>query len=164
MSLILYEIADQYQFLLKDLYDEETGVVNEATFAKLNEITDSIEDKAINITKLFKEMEAKADAIERERQAMQKRERSLKNQIQSLKNYLSHNMQRCNINKIECPQFVISLHKNPSKLDITDERLIPSKYEITTLSLDEAKIKEDLKNGIEIPGAQLVNGSSIRIR
>jgi hypothetical protein len=164
MSMRLYEIADQYQFLLNDLYDLETGVVNETALARLNELSDSMEDKAINITRLFKELEAAAEAIEKERQAMQKREKALKNQIASLKDYLSSNMERCEIKKIECPQFVISLQKNPVKLDITDESLIPPTYEIMTLSLNEAKIKEDLKNGVVIPGARLVQGSSIRIR
>jgi Siphovirus Gp157 len=160
----LYEIADRYQFLLNDLYDYETGVVNETTLAKLNELTDSMETKAINITMLFKELEASAEAIEKERQAMQKREKALKNQIQSLKDYLRSNMERCEIKKIECPQFVIGLQKNPVKLEIFDENLIPPEYEVMTLSIDEAKIREELKNGVVIPGARLVQGSSIRIR
>lgn len=160
----LYEIADQYQFLMNDLYDYETGVVNEETLAKLNELTDSMEDKAINITRLFKELEASADAIEKERQNMQKREKALKNQISSLKEYLRSNMERCDIKKIECPQFSISLQKNPVKLDITNADEIPSEYLVTTVSLDESKIKEELKNGVVIPGARLVQGTSIRIR
>lgn len=160
----LYEIADRYQFLLNDLYDYETGVVNEVTLARLNELTDSMEDKAINITMLFKELEASADAIEKERQAMQKREKALKNQIQSLKDYLRSNMERCEIKKIECPQFVISLQKNPCSVEILSESEIPKEYTKVTVDLDIAKIKDELKNGVVIPGARLVQGSSVRIR
>lgn len=160
----LYEIADQYQYLLNDLYDYETGVVNETALARLNELTDTMEDKAINITRLFKELEASAEAIEKERQAMQKREKALKNQVESLKEYLRSNMERCEIKKIECPQFVISLQKNPVKLEIFNAELIPAEYEVVTHSLDEAKIKDELKNGVVIPGARLVQRQSIRIR
>lgn len=160
----LYEIADRYQFLLHDLYDYETGVVNETTLARLNELTDTMEDKAINITMLFKELEASAEAIEKERQAMQKREKALKNQIQSLKDYLRTNMERCQINKIECPQFVIGLQKNPCSVEIVNEESIPEEYTKVRVELDIAKIKDELKNGVVIPGARLVQGSSIRIR
>lgn len=160
----LYEIADKYQFLLNDLYDYETGVVNETTLARLNELTDSMEDKAINITMLFKDLEASADAIEKERQAMQKREKALKNQIQSLKDYLRSNMERCEIKKIECPQFVIALQKNPCSVEITNEDEIPEEYTKVSIDLDIAKIKDELKNGVVIPGARLVQGSSVRIR
>ncbi len=160
----LYEIADKYQFLLNDLYDHETGVVNETALARLNELSDSMEDKAVNITRLFKELEASAEAIEKERKAMQAREKALKNQITSLKDYLRSNMERCEIKKIECPQFVITLQKNPCSVEITDEKLIPSEYEKVKVELDVAKIKDELKNGVVIPGARLVQGSSIRIR
>jgi hypothetical protein len=160
----LYEIADRYSFLLNDLYDHETGVVNEATLARLNDLSDSMETKAINITMLFKELEATADAIEKERQAMQKREKALKNQIASLKDYLRSNMERCEINKIECPQFVIALQKNPCSVEITNEDEVPKEYTKVSIDLDIAKIKDELKNGVVIPGARLVQGSSVRIR
>lgn len=164
MSLRLYQIADQYQFLLSDLYDYETGVVNETALAKLNELSGSIEDKAINITRLFKELEASAEAIEKERKAMQSRESALKNQVKSLKEYLRNNMARCEIKKIECPQFSISLQTNPPSVEITNESEIPEEYNKVKVELDVSKIKEDLKNGVVIPGARLVQGNSIRIR
>lgn len=160
----LYEIADQYQYLLNDLYDYETGVVNEMALARLNELTDTMEDKAINITRLFKELEASAEAIEKERQAMQKREKAIKNQVESLKDYLRSNMERCEIKKIECPQFVISLQNNPCSVEILNEESIPQEYTKVKTELDIAKIKDELKNGVVIPGARLVQRQSIRIR
>ena len=57
-AMRLYEIADQYQFLLQDLYDEETGVVNETALAKLQALTDPLETKCINITRIFKQIDA----------------------------------------------------------------------------------------------------------
>jgi len=163
-AMRLYEIADQYQFLLGSLYDSETGVIDEKVLAKLQALDDPLETKCINITRIFKQIDAERQAIEKERKAMAKREKSLKNQVDGLKNYLLSNMERCSVSEIKCPQFVIRLQKNPVKLDITDESLIPPQYEIMTISLDNEKIKDDLKNGVEIPGARLVQGSSIRIK
>lgn len=164
MSMRLYEISDQYQFLLKDLYNEETGEVDESVLSRLNELSDTAENKCINVVRIFKEIEMQRVAIAEEKKRMAAREAALKNQVDRLKNYLLVNMERCQIKKIECPQFVISLQKNPVKLDITDEKLIPKDYLVTKVSIDEAKVKDELKNGVIIPGARLVQGNSVRIR
>lgn len=163
-ALRLYEIADQYQFLMNDLYDPETGVVDEAALSRLNEINDSLENKCINITRVFKSIDAERKAIEKERKAMAARESALKNQVIRLKDYLLSNMERCEIKKIECPQFSISLQKNPASVQIDDESLIPSEFDKITIEKDISKIKDALKNGVAIPGVRLVQKHSIRIR
>lgn len=164
MSMRLYEISDQYQFLLKDLYNEETGEVDESVLSRLNELSDTAENKCINVVRIFKEIEMQRVAIAEEKKRMAARESALKNQVDRLKNYLLVNMERCQIKKIECPQFVISLQKNPARLDITDEKLIPKEYLVTKISIDESKVKDELKSGVIIPGARLVQGNSVRIR
>jgi hypothetical protein len=166
MSMIkLYEVSDQYQFLLNDLYDYETGEVDENILARLNELTDTAENKCINITRLFKSIEATQEAIEKERKSMALRERSLKNQVDRLKDYLLTNMERCEIKKIECPQFSISLQKNPPAVEVVDKDEVPNDYDKQKeRELDIAKIKEDLKNGVVIPGVRLIQRNSLRIR
>jgi len=164
MSLRLYEIADQYQFLLQDLYDEETGVVNETALAKLEALNEPFETKCINVTRVFKQIDAEREAIEKERKAMAAREKALQNQVNGLKNYLLSNMDRCMINEIKCPQFVIKLQNNPPSVDPYDKSLIPDEYKKISIEYDIQKIKDDLKNGVDIPGARLVQGKSIRIR
>ncbi len=165
MAMRLYEIADQYQFLLSDLYDEETGEISEKTIAKLQELGDSLETKCINITRIFKQIDAEREAIEKERKAMAAREKALKNQVDRLKDYLLSNMERCEIKKIECPQFVISLQKNPLSVEAYDTSLIPEEYKKITVTYDLQKIKEDItKNGVVIDGVRLVQSSHIRIR
>src|ERR1700689_1089194 len=100
-ALRLYEIADQYEFLLQDLYDEDTGEINEMSLARLQALTDPLETKCINITRIFKQIDAEREAIEKERKAMAAREKSLKNQVDGLKNYLLTNMERCSVNEIK---------------------------------------------------------------
>jgi hypothetical protein len=163
-NLKLYEISDKYQFLLHDLYDEETGEIDESVMVKLNELSDSAETKCINIVKIFKEIDYQRLAIAEEKKRMQARETALKNQVERLKFYLQSNMDRCKIDRVECPQFVISMQKNPASLSITNAKLLPEKYMKVTVEPDNEKIKEDLKNNVVIPGACLVQGRSVRIR
>lgn len=164
MSLRLYEIADQYKFLLDELYDEETGVVNETTLERLKELKDPLETKCINVVKIFKQIDAEREAIEKERKAMAVREKSLKDQVERLKYYLQSNMERCKINEIKCPQFLIKLQKNPPSVETYDESQIPDEYKKISVSYDIQKIKEDLKKGEDIPGVRLIQNNSVRIK
>ncbi len=163
-TMTLYQMADQYKFLMQDLYDDESGLINESAMEELNNLTDSIDNKCINITRAFKAIDAKRKAIEIERKNMAAREVALKIQISRLKDYLLYNMEKCEIKKIECPQFVISLQKNPIALDTYDQSAIPKKYQKITIEYDDQKIKEDLKKGIDIPGARLIQRNSVRIK
>lgn len=164
MSMRLYQIADEYQFLMNDLYDLETGEVDEKSLARLQALTDPLETKCINITKIFKSIDAEREAIEKERKAMAAREKSLKYQVDKLKEYLLINMERCSIKKIECPQFVLGLQLNPPAVEIYDEKLVPVEFDEVTVHKNIAKIKEALKNGVDVPGARLVQRNSLRIR
>lgn len=164
MTMRLYEITDHYKFLLNELYDEETGEVNDLVLDKLNEVTDSLETKCINVTRVFKAIDAERSAIERERKSMQAREKALENQVDRLKQYLLSNMELCEISEIKCPQFVIKVQKNPPKVDIYDEALIDDEYKKIKVDFDVSKIKAGLQNGGVIPGARLIQGNSLRIR
>jgi Siphovirus Gp157 len=164
MNQTLYEIGEQYKFLLEDLYDHETGEVNEAVYNKLTALTDTAENKCINVTRVYKEFKKEYEAISEERQRMQAREKAFKNKIDNLKSYLLENMEKCQISKIECPQFVIGLQKNPCSVDIYNDDEVPMDYKKAKIENDITKIKDDLKNGVIIPGARLVQTNSVRIR
>lgn len=164
-SISLYELSDQYRFLMNDLYDEETGVVNETALEKINQLQDSIQNKCVNITKLFKSIEITQKLIAEEKERLAKREKSFKDQVNRLKDYLKTNMEKCDINKIECPEFTISLQNNPQSVDIIDEDKIPHEYDKKKdRELDLRLILSDLKNGVVIQGAQLKQSKSVRIR
>src|SRR5580658_3644019 len=124
----LYEIAEHYKFLLGGMVNEETGEIDETVMAKLSQLTDPLETKCINITRIFKSLEAEAEAIEKERKAMAAREKALKGEVERLKDYLLDNMQKTEITEIKCPQFVIKLRKNPPSVDAYDESVLPDKY------------------------------------
>jgi hypothetical protein len=162
--MTLYEISDSYQFLLHGMYNHETGEVDENVLARLNELADSAENKCINIVKISEEFKKEIAAIADAKARMSKREKAFKNQVDRLKSYLQDNMERCEITKISCPEFVISLQNNPASLQVDDESLVDPEFLVTTVSVNTAKLKEALKKGLEVPYARLVQGQSVRIR
>ena len=73
-----------------------------------------LEDKAINVAKFFRNMEATADAIKIAEADMAKRRKALENRVKWLKNYIKENMEISGISDIECPYFKLSIQKNPA--------------------------------------------------
>lgn len=164
MSLTLYQIADEYKELLNGLYDEETGLINEETMSRLNELDRPLQDKCINTVRAMKGLEAEYKAIEVERRAMQERERALRAKVNWIHGYLLENMEKSDIREISCPQFIIKLRKNPRSVHILSMTEIPEKYHKISISFDLIAIKDDLKAGIDVPGAILVQDNSLSIK
>jgi hypothetical protein len=162
----LYQLTDDYEKVLGELYDDETGEVSETSLSKLNAIGDALENKAIALASFIKNMEAESAAISLAKEAMGLREKRIKDRMEWLKSYLLNNMERTGKTEISCPYFLIKLKKNPVSTEILNEFLLPEKYKKEKLvtTVDKNKIKADIQNGIEVPGATLVQKTKLDIR
>lgn len=165
-NLSLYEIANEYQAVLVNLYDDETGEINEEAEKQLNEVGEAIEKKAIAVASFIKNMEAERKAIDDAKKAMAEREARLERKEQYMRAYLQSNMERTGKSEIGCPYFVIKLKKNPVSTDILDEALIPDEYKKakTVITIDKIKIKSDIQNGVVVPGAALKQNLKLEIK
>lgn len=163
--LALYEIAGQYQQLFQELSQMEA--FDEITLRDtLAHLQDQIEIKAVNVAAYIKNLEAEAQAIKTAQENLARRQKRVITKIAYLKNYLKDNLQRCGINKVHHPLLSIALVKNPPKLNISNVDLIPSEYVYMeqTIVVEERKIKQAIKNGNTVPGCELIQDESIRIR
>lgn len=69
------------------------------------------------------------------------------------------------LDKLTAPDFTASIRETPPAVVIADETLIPDEYVRITRAPDKMAIKEALKAGAVIPGADLGNGgSSLTVR
>ncbi len=165
-NLALYELSQNYMQALDFLTDPEADLPIEAINDTLEGLSGELEDKVINVTKFLRNMEATAEAIKAAEDAMAKRRKALENRAKWLKSYLKCNMEHTGISKIECPFFKLSIQKNPDSVNITDEAAIPEQFKEQVISwkIDKTAIKETIKNGQVIPGAELVNGTRLVIK
>ena len=60
----LYKIANEYQEILSNTFDDETGEVNENAMALLEIAKDSLEEKGIAVASYIKNIDAERKAIE----------------------------------------------------------------------------------------------------
>jgi len=162
----LYEIANEYQSVLNNLYDDETGEINETASVKLQEVGRSMEEKAIAVASFIKNIDADRKSIEEAKKMMAAREARLEKRVEWLTNYLITNMERTGKTEISCPYFEIKLKKNPVSTQILDETKIPDEYKKVkeTISFDKIKIKSDIQNGVIVPGANLTQTLKLDIK
>jgi hypothetical protein len=162
----LYEIANEYEFLLNQTFDVETGELNEQALIKLDQIVGDIKNKGIAVASYIKNIDAERKAIEEAKKCMAEREAKLNNRVNYLTSYLQQNMERCGLNEISCPYFSVRLKKCPLSVDVSNEELIPDdckrKKEVT--SIDKIKIRDKILQGISIPGATIRQNNRLEIK
>lgn len=162
----LYQLSNEYQMLLDQSFDIETGEVNETALQCLDKVADDIKNKGIAIASYIQNIEAEEMAIDAAIDRMVARRNQLIKKSKSLVDYLQSNMERCGINEISCPYFVIKLKKCPYSVDVINEEEIPNEYKKSkqVISLDKVKLKEEMQAGVVVPGAALKQNFRVEIK
>lgn len=131
----------------------------------LDSIEDAIENKAENIAKLIRNLESDVSAFKEEEDRLKTKRQSTENKVKWLKTYLEDNMKLTGKTKFKSGMFNFSIQKNPASVNITDEKIIPGEFLIPQPpKVDKTSLKEILKRGIEVPGAELKQTEGLRIR
>ena len=131
----------------------------------LDSIEDAIESKAENIAKLVRNLESDVSAYKEEEDRLKTKRQATENKVKWLKTYLEDNMKLTGKTKFKSGMFNFSIQKNPASVNITDEKIIPGEFLIQQPpKVDKTSLKEILKRGIEVPGAELKQTEGLRIR
>jgi siphovirus len=131
----------------------------------LDSIEDAIESKAENIAKLVRNLESDVSAYKEEEDRLKTKRQATENKVKWLKTYLEDNMKLTGKTKFKSGMFNFLIQKNPASVNITDEKIIPEEFLIQQPpKVDKTSIKEILKKGIEVPGAELKQTEGLRIR
>ncbi len=169
-ELSLWQLTNEHQKLLSQLYDFETGEVNELIQAQLNAIEPDIEKKCISVSKWIRHLEQEQMELEGIINDLTKRKKAYSERIERFNNDIKNNMEIRNITKISCPLFTIKITKNPYGTEIIDESEIPERFiktrEIVKMESkpDRNAIKEEvLRTGVQIPGAYVGQKTRINI-
>ena len=157
----LYELKENY---LKVLELIEAGEENlEDTLESIN---DTIEVKAENYAKIIRNLEGNVNMLKAEVERLNSRKKSIEGNIGRLKENLKMAMILTGKEKIKTGLFNITVANNPVALNVFDESKIPENfftYE-TIKKMDKSAIKDLLKAGQVIEGAELTQGRGLRIK
>lgn len=140
--------------------DEETGEILNAE--ELDALELARDEKIEGVGLWIKNLQAEAEAVKKEKDAMADRQRRLEKKAESLKNYLAWALHG---EKFSTPRIAMSWRKSESVL-IPDEALLDDRFvNIQMIKKPDKKlIKDTLKAGLEVPGAELVTKQNLQIK
>lgn len=137
----------------------ETGEVID--LEKLSLLKMERSEKIRNIALWIKNLKADAKALKEEKEAFYKRQKAAENKAAQLESYLANVLDG---EKVKEKEFSISWRKSKA-VNILDEKKIPSDYLIQQApKIDKAGIRAALKDGGEVPGAELKESVNIQIK
>ena len=159
----MYELTSDYMAVLDMANNPD--IPPEVIADTLEGISGEIELKAENSAIIIKELESEMLKIKTEEIRLSSRRKAIENNIEVIKQRLYNAMKLTGKEKFKTALFNFTIGKNPVKLVIDDESLIPKKYYVKQEpKLDAAKLKEDLKAGAVRKYAHLEQGENLRIK
>ena len=157
----LYELTADYNQVLLLAEDLEQETFQDTLAA----IEGAIEDKAENMAKMVRCIEADVNALKEEEKRLADRRKALENKVSGIKEYLQQQLEFAGIDKVKRPTLTVSIQANPPSVEIADESLIPSDFMVPQPSkIDKKAILTALKAGLLIEGCSMKQGRSVRIK
>lgn len=157
----LRELTAEFESVLALALEEDDG---EELAGRLAEIDMAIEDKADNYAVIIADLNAQEAKLKTEIDRLTKRRQTLRNNADRMKQSLQQAMETVGKEKIKTDYYSYTIQKNPPKLILDDEEIVPEDYFVTKRELDKASLKDALKAGQEVRGAHLEQTESLRIR
>lgn len=154
----LYELTGQFLDIYNMDLDDETKA---DTLDSIDWQTD-YEEKVENYIKVIKNNEADIEARKNEIKRLTELNRADERKNERLKEVLKESMDLTGHERVDTSLFKVSFRK--SEAVEVDDLLLPEAYKVATWKADKKRLKEDLKNGLEILGAELVERKNLSIR
>lgn len=154
----LYELTGQFLEIYNLELDEETKL---DTLDSIDWNSD-YENKIENYIKVMKNLEADVEARKAEIKRLTELNKVDEKKKDHLKKTLSTSMALTGHERVDTTLFKVSFRK--SQAVEVDETVLPEAYKVATWKPDKKRLKEDLKNGLEIIGATLVERKNLSIR
>ena len=162
----LYELNQNFNNLIEVLENTENENIKELIKKSMDQLTLETNEKIENIIKYIKNLEAEAEALEKESKRLNDRKVRTIKKVENLKNYLKDFTNTLDSKKYHTGIFNISIRKNAAAIIIENEFLVPEEYCKTEVvrKVDKIALKEKLKAGEVIEGVSLTQSESIIIK
>lgn len=161
----LYEINSEIENLILNATDPETGEISESALEELINLNMEKEQKMENLLLYIKDLKTFKNNLKEEKANITDRMAKVDNKITNLENFAQHML---NGEKFNTTKVAVSYRKSKS-VELKDnfldwaidncKSLVRTKYEA-----DKTKITELLKQGEEVPYAELVEKTSMTIK
>ena len=159
----LYEIAKSIKELCAKI--DETEELQDI-FNAVRETKMSFNDKVESCVFVIKELDDLINARKEFIKKIKEHIDAMENKRNGLAEYVLFNMKDSDIPIVKGQYFTVKPVKNPPKITVFDETLIPEKFKKikTEIVIDKTAIKESIKGGIPVDGAIMEQTERLSIR
>ena len=156
----LYDLTDSYAQIQQMIEDGAEGLDE-----ILATVEGALEEKLEAYAMVIRNIESDVEGLKAEEKRLGDRRKTMENGIKRMKVSMQEAMSSTGEKKIQGEKFTFTVQKNPPSLKVVDEELIPRNF-FTDVApiLDKKALMEELKAGRVMPGAQIQQGESLRIR
>lgn len=157
----LYELSASIEQVLTMMEEGAEGLED-----TLDALDMAFEDKVESIIKLWRLKVSQRDAIKAEIYRLNERMNKYDREAQWLQAYVEREMKRAGKERINTPLFTIALQNNPPSVNVIDESAVPEEFwrEKVERSIDKKAVLELLKDGQLVPGVEIRQEKSLRVR
>ena len=160
----LYEIPTRYEHFYQTMMEQNDGEITQDLIQTLDAIDEEFSDKVEACCRMISELRSRSEVAAKEANRLVAKARVHGNKADRLAQYVKENMQRMGTKTIENGLFRATVSDNPVSVDVTDEEAVPYEFFVhRDPVLSKTKIKAALEGGDEVPGAQLVRKTGLRI-
>lgn len=157
----IYEIAAGITELFELMENSEADVSEECFTDTFESLQGELEDKVNGWCRAIKNLQSDINDIKSEVKRLNDRRRSKENELEKMKSALMAVLTALGYEKFKTAQFSLYGFKT-DKLSITGD--VPDEFKKERISLepDNAKIRNELAKGNELPFAMFINSLTIR--
>lgn len=162
----LYQLTHQHRELERLAEVEELD--DETVRNTLEALEGEIATKAESVAAVTLNVEVFAQAAEDAAKRLTERAARARKRAAWLREYLLTNMQASGVTRFECPEFRVSIRKNPASVEVTNPGIVPARFmvqpEPPPPRPDKVAIKAALQAGEEVEGCRLTQSERLEIR
>lgn len=163
--MTLYELSTQYRALEEALGTMDDAEQVQSALDEMNALGETIQDKALGIARVLKNLQSDADAIKAEEQRFAARRKAIENNLARLKAYAVEMLDAAGIDSAKDQLFTVKVQDSPPSVDLYDPEKLPDTYYVPVEPrVDKRAILDDLKSGKDVPGAAIMRTRSLRVR
>lgn len=139
----------------------------------LDAVDGEMEDKLASCAAFVKQLAAEADALDAEIKSLRYRSAAKKREIDSFKTYIMGCMENADVKKVDQPIAKLTIRQNAESVEVADEKNFidwaqshdrDDLLRYSMPDINKTAIKDAIRSGADIPGAQLVRTKSLIIK
>ena len=152
---------------------EYRRTMTDALLDTLDAVDGEMGDKLASCAAFVKQLAAEADALDAEIKSLRYRSAAKKREIDSFKAYMMACMENADVKKIDKPLAKLTIRQNAESVEVADEKNViewaqshdhDDLLRYSMPDINKTAIKDAIRSGAEIPGAQLVRTKSLIIK